>query len=214
MQNPENPQGDSRIDALISELEAMISPVPERVLKGTGVSFQDPDPSDPDTIMDEVRLTRYDKASRKLRDLVAKRVALPADHDARKAAILNRQIESARKAVAAAQDDVARRRDEIDAWRADAGREEYNARRRKVRDKPNADLSKLKLTPEQIKQRKLDQTADKKWLDRRRALGAPEAQIQAEFVVRVREREAKRAAATQDAIEQAEMEALPNYGKF
>ncbi|HWL56528.1 MAG TPA: hypothetical protein VNQ78_07605 [Paracoccus sp. (in: a-proteobacteria)] len=212
MQNPENPQGDSRIDALISELEAMISPVPERVPKGTGVSFQDPDPSDPDTIMDEVRLTRYDKASRKLRELEAKRAALPADPDANKVAILNLQIENARKAVAAAQDDVARRRDEIDAWRADAGREEYNAGRRKVRDKPNADLSKLR--PEQIKQRKLDQTADKKWLDRRRALGAPEAQIQAEFVVRVREREAKRAAAAQDAIEQAEMEALPNYGKF
>lgn len=46
-----------------------------------------------------------------------------------------------RQALRDADDPVIQERDRIDAWRADAGREEYNASRRSTRAEANADLS-------------------------------------------------------------------------
>lgn len=178
--------------------------------KGFGGQFKDPDPNDPDVIFDEVNLTRWDKASRKLRELQAKRDALPPDYPPHLVAALDQQITFARDALKRAEGDVSRRQEKIDEWRADAGREEYNASRRKVRDNPNADLSNM--TEAVKRQRKQAQINDSKWLARRRDAGIPEAQIQAALVERIRIREAKRLDRTQADAEQAALEALPGYG--
>lgn len=173
-------------------------------------AFTSPDRNDPDIILDEVRITRWDKASRKWRDLRAKRDALPADTTARKVALLDEQIRIARQAIKRAEGDVSRRQEEIDQWRADAGREEYNAKRRKVRQKPNTDLTDL--TDAEKDQRKKDQRADGNWLKRQRSAGITEAQIQAKLVIRIQARDADRAAQALEEKQQIEMEALPNFG--
>ncbi|MBY0136903.1 hypothetical protein [Paracoccus yeei] len=186
--------------------------MPRSTLQESGLSFLAPDPNDPDVIIHEVKLTRYDVASRRWRELTAKRAALPPDHDPRKAAALDQQIKTARDAVKRAESDVSRRQESIDEWRSGAGREEYNASRRKVRAKPNADLSSL--TPEQQAQQARDRRSDANWLKPRRDAGIPEVQIQAEFAIRIRDREAVRATAATEQDEQAAMEALPGYGLF
>lgn len=172
--------------------------------------FLAPDPNDPDIIMPEVKLTRYDVASRKLRELEAKRASLPPDHDPRKIAALDMQIKIARATVERAESDVSRMQEGIDEWRAGVGREKYNAGRRKVRTKPNADLSSM--TPDQKAQHERDRRSDANWIKRRRDAGTPDAQIQAELAVRIRTREASRAEQARVDAEQAAMEALPHYG--
>ncbi|MFC0200574.1 hypothetical protein [Paracoccus rhizosphaerae] len=175
-------------------------------------SFQDPDPNDPDTIIDDVKLTRWDKASRRLRDLVAKRDALPLDHSFQTAAILDAQIVRAREALKRAEGDVSRRQESIDEWRADAGRETYNSSRRNGRGTPHADVASM--TPEQRQQHDKDGAADRAWRRRCRKAGWPEVKIQAELVVRIRSREAKRAASYEADEEQAELERNPMFGAF
>lgn len=215
----ETPRIDER---LLAELEAIgnddaaptqtpepVQPKPRP--KGTGGRFTDPDPNDPDVIFEEIKLTRYDKARAKLRDLEEKRAALPADCAPAKIAVIEKQIESAREAVKAAEGDVARLRDGIDEWRAGAGRDEYNASRR-ARPEPNADLKDM--TEEQKTRRKLDQTADSKFVSRRRAAGMPEDQIQAELIVAIEKRAAKRTAKAQEEADEAEMRGRPNFGIF
>ncbi|RBP86334.1 hypothetical protein DFO80_12017 [Rhodobacter sp. 140A] len=211
---------DDLISDILAELEAMgnddaaptqtpepVQPKPEP--KGFG--FQIPDFDDPDVIREEIKLTRYDKARAKLRALEEKRTALPADCAPAKIAVIEKQIESAREAVKAAEGDVARLRDGIDEWRAGAGRDEYNASRR-ARSEPNADLKDM--TEEQKTRRKLDQTADSKFVSRRRAAGMPEDQIQAELIVAIEKRAAKRAAKAQEEAGEAEMRADPRHGIF
>ena len=168
-----------------------------------------------------VKLTPYDRRRIELRDLEAKRDAIQAKgeltaEDQTRLAVLAPLIDKAQKRFdregQRALDDVSRKRRAIDDWRAVEGREERNQARRKVRAEPNADLSDL--TEDQKKQRKLDQTADSRWMKRCRADNWPEARIQAELVVRIRSREAKRAAQVRVDEAEAEMRANPLYGLF
>lgn len=168
-----------------------------------------------------VKLTPYDRRRIELRDLEAKRDAIQAKgeltaEDQTRLAVLAPLIDKAQKRFdregQRALDDVSRKRRAIDDWRAGEGREVYNAKRRGIRDQPNADLSEL--TPDQKKQRELDQNADRKWMKRCRADNWPEARIQAELVVRIRSREAKRAAQVQVDEAEAEMRANPHWNIF
>lgn len=169
---------------------------------------------DCEIIYDEPKLTRYDLAYLDRRKYEAERDAIlakpvRADSDARRLLVLEHAIEKAKAAMKRAEGDVSRRQEGIDDWRAGEGREVYNAKRRK-RGQPNDDLSDL--TSEQKKRRKLDQTADSKWLDRRRKDGIPEPRIQAEFAARIRQREADRAAKAQEDAEEATSRVDPRYG--
>lgn len=180
--------------------------------KSSNHTFQDPDPNDPDVIMPEVKLTRWDKASRRLRELLAKRDALPADHPHHTAAILDHQIVRARQAVKNAESDLTRKRESIDDWRAGDGRETYNAGRRNGKGTPHADVDSM--TAEQRERHDKDGAADRAWHARRRKAGWSEIKIQAEFVVRVRAREAKRAAEAQADEDQATLEKNAMFGMF
>lgn len=180
--------------------------------KASKHTFQDPDPNDPDTIIPEVKLTRWDRASRRLRDLVAKRDALPPDHSFHTAAILDAQIIRARAAVKRAEGDVSRRQESIDEWRADAGREDYNASRRNGKGTPHADVASM--SPQQKQRHDKDGAADRAWRARCRKAGWSEVKIQAELVERIRSRDAERAAESQADTEQAELERNKHYGMF
>lgn len=62
------------------------------------------------------------------------------------------------------------------------------------------------------KQAKSDETADRAWMKRRRDKGIPEEVIQAEFIVHMQEREAKRAMKAQEEAEEAAWRNLPHHG--
>lgn len=167
-----------------------------------------------------VKLTPFDKRQAELRDLEAKRDEIlskgePTAEDQKQLVMLVPLIERAQarytREIERGKDDAYRKRRGIDEWRAGEGREEYNTSRRS-RPEANADLSEL--TTEQKKQRKLDQTADSKWMKRCRSDGWSEERIQVELVVRIRKREADRAEKAQAAEDDAHMKALPNYGLF
>lgn len=171
-------------------------------------------------IYEPVKLTAYDRRRNELRELEAKRDAIKSKaeltaEDQTRLAVLAPLIDKAQarfeREGKLALDDTYRKRRGIDDWRAGAGRDEYNAKRRN-RGEPNADLSEL--TPDQKKRRKQDQTNDGKWMKRCRVDGWPEARIQAELVVRIRQREADRADTAQIADDEAEMKADPNFGMF
>lgn len=164
-------------------------------------------------IWPEVKLTAYDRRRNELRELEARRDAIQSkgelgDRDRQTLAALAPLIDKAQARFESegkrALDDTYRKRRGIDDWRAGAGRDEYNAKRRD-RGEPNADLSEL--TPEQKKRRKQDQTNDTRWMNRCRVDGWPEARIQAELVVRIRQREAERAAQVQGDAEKAAYDA-------
>ncbi|MGA0539041.1 hypothetical protein [Neotabrizicola sp. VNH66] len=168
-----------------------------------------------------VKLTPYDKRRLALRELEAKRDTITAKgeltaEDQTRLAVLAPLIDKAQalfdREGQRAKDDTSRKHRGIDKWRAGDGREQRNQSRRKVRAEPNADLSEL--TPEQKNRRKLDQVADSRWMKRKRADGWPEPRIQAELVVRIRQREADRADKAQVADDEAAMRADPNFGKF
>lgn len=178
------------------------------------------DADDDGPIWEPVKLTPYDRRRIELRDLEAKRDAIQSkgaltSDDQRRLALLAPLIDKAQarfdREGERARDDTFRKRRGIDEWRAGAGREEYNAKRR-TRDTPNADLSDL--TPEQKKRRKLDQVADNRWMKRCRNNGWPEQRIQAELMVRVRQREEERAEKVAEDTEEAAMRDDPNFGMF
>lgn len=164
-------------------------------------------------IYEPVKLTAYDRRRNELRELEAKRDAIKSKaeltaEDQTRLAVLAPLIDKAQarfeREGKRALDDTYRKRRGIDDWRAGAGRDEYNAKRRD-RGEPNADLSEL--TPEQKKRRKQDQTNDTRWMKRCRVDDWPEARIQAELVMRIRQREAERAAQVQGDAEKAAYDA-------
>lgn len=164
-------------------------------------------------IWPEVKLTAYDRRRNELRELEARRDAIQSkgelgDRDRQTLAALAPLIDKAQarfeREGKRALDETYRKRRGIDDWRAGDGREEYNAKRRD-RGEPNADLSEL--TPDQKKRRKQDQTNDTRWMNRCRVGGWPEARIQAELVVRIRQREAERVVTVQGDAEKAAYDA-------
>lgn len=64
------------------------------------------------------------------------------------------------------------------------------------------------------KQAKSDRIADRKWSELRRSKGIPEDVIQAEFALRQREREMKRAAKSDSDADEMAIRANPMFGMF
>ncbi|WP_417278397.1 hypothetical protein [Celeribacter sp.] len=201
--------------ALEAELAAIGATEPEvKEKRGfAGSAFQDPDPDDEDVIFEPVKLTRYDKALIRLREREAKRDAILSKgelsvEDQRRLLVTNETIASAQreleKASERAKDDNARRQESIDEWRkTDEGKLIRNAKRRKVRDQPNNDLSHLKDDPEKLAQYNRDKRSDANWLKRKRDKGIPEHVIRAAYALRLEERQKERG-----------LGELPGYGLF
>lgn len=113
--------------------------------------------------------TPYGRAFRRLRELEAQREkAIPGSDEYH--ALSGPLAEAKRRFKIEgkrALDDEWRKRHGTDEWRTGVGRDEYNASRRKVRDKPNARLADM--SPEERKQHKQDQDADRKYIRRTKA---------------------------------------------
>lgn len=196
----------AELDAIGNEASA-VPQTPEPVKpEPVGFGFQTPDFDDPDVIRDDVELTRYDKARKRLADLTAEREALPSGSSPTKRLTLDEKIKKAERALERSKGDVSRKQEGVDLWRKGVGREQRNAGRR-ARSEPNADLKDM--TEEQKTRRHQDQKNDSKFVKRRRDAGMPEDQIQAELIIRIREREADRAAKAQEEADEATMRADP-----
>ena len=159
-----------------------------------------------------IRLTAYDRRLKELRELKQKREALLARPDSmRRIAEVNLLIERAQAGLDAevkrSSDDTWRRLRDIDDWRSRDGKELRNARRRKVRSKPNEDLSHL--TPSEKEQHKRDQRADANFIKRRELDGMSAADINAALLQRQQERVAKRMAS-----DTHDLGTNPDYGVF
>lgn len=163
-------------------------------------------------IWPKVTLTPYDKQRMKLRELEAKRDAIlgkaeTTDDDRMRLAKLTplivRATERFEREAARAKDDVYRKRRSIDAWRAGDGRDEYNTKRRKRRDHPNADLSEM--TPEEKAEYKRIQRKDANWFKRQRKNGLSEAAITAAYALRL---EARKNDQHENSQEEADMAAI------
>jgi len=148
------------------------------------------DVSDDDTftfIPAQIRLTPFDRRLKELRELLEQHEELSKQPNSeRRLAVLEYRIRKAKERFEEEKrrdgDDGWRRRRDVDSWRSGEGRELRNSSRRKVRDKPNEDLSHM--TDEQKEERKRDQRADGNFVKRREAKGAAAADIQAELIVR------------------------------
>ncbi|MBW7056984.1 hypothetical protein KY389_09795 [Paracoccus bogoriensis] len=86
-----------------------------------------------------------------------------------------------------------------------------HAEKAKARDAARQKARYHAMTPAE-RQAKSDQIADKRFVERRREKGIPEDLIQAALAVRIREREAERAAKAQQETDEAAMRALATYG--
>lgn len=161
-----------------------------------------------------IKLTPFDRRLKELRELQEKREVLleKPDHE-RQLATLDYMIQVAQKRfdkeTKRGSDDAWRRRRDIDDWRSREGRELRNASRRKVRSKPNEDLSHL--SAEQKEERKRGQRADANFIKRRMEEGMSDAEIQIALALRQQERAAK--LATKSPVEQP-LAQNPAYGMF
>lgn len=165
-------------------------------------------------IWEPVKLTAYDRRRLELRELEAKRDAITAQGEisdtdrtrlAKLAPLITRAQERFDRESQRALDDVWRKRRNIDDWRGDAGREEYNASRRKVRDHPNTDLSEV--TDKEKAQYKRDQKSDANWFKRQREKGLNEAVITAAYAKRLETRKQERETKAQEDADMAEIRA-------
>ncbi|KSV61486.1 hypothetical protein N185_10710 [Sinorhizobium sp. GW3] len=162
----------------------------------------------------EIKLTPFDRRQQELRALQEKYDELSKQPKReRQLAELDFLIRRAKERFAEENrrgvDDGWRRRREVDSWRSGEGREARNSSRRKVRDKPNEDLSHM--TDAQKEERKRDQRADANFVKRRAAKGVAASDIQAELTVRQQQRDGMRAAA---AVAGSPMTSNPTFGMF
>jgi hypothetical protein len=171
--------------------------------------------NDDDTYVVErapIKLTPYDRRLKEFRDLSEKRNELASHPDSqRRIAQLDLLMEQAQKRLEIEKersiDDAWRRRRDIDDWRSRDGKELRNASRRKVRNKPNEDLSHF--TTSEKEQRKRDQCADANFIKRRELEGMSVADINAALLQRQQERVAKRMAS-----DTHDLGTNPDYGMF
>lgn len=182
---------------------------------------QDEYEDDEGRIWPAVKLTPYDKRRNELRELEEQRAAITAkveldDTDRQALAVLVPKIAKAQERFERegqrAKDDTYRKRRSIDAYRAGDGREEYNAKRRKVRHHENADLSGM--TAEQKAQYEKDRRSDANWFKRQRDNEVSEAAITAAYAQRLEARRKERADKAQIINDEATMRADPMFGKF
>ena len=153
-----------------------------------------------------VVLTPYDKRRMELRDVEAERDALLAKEpltarDEQLLAVLNYKVARAQErfdqAIEFADSERGRAIYRINDWRRNEGREEYNAKRRKVRLRANASLHRM--TDEQKLQHRRDQKADAKWKKEQLAKGISDTDLEAAFAERLERRARKRVAETNSA---------------
>lgn len=216
IQDAEPLRADER---LLAELDAIGNDAaeptltPEPVLpkpEPKGFGFQTPDFDDPDVIREEVKLTRYDRARKRLADLTAEREALPSGSSPTKRLTLDGKIKKAEQALERSKGDVSRKQEGVDLWRKGAGRDEYNASRRNGKGTPHADTSNM--SEEQKAQHEKDMAFIRTFRSRHRAKGWTDDKVEAALIVKMRERGADRAAKAQEEADEAVMRALPNYG--
>lgn len=175
------------------------------------------DVSDDDTftfIPAKTRLTPFDRRLRELRELQERHEELSTQPDKeRRLAELEYQIREAKKRFEEETrrdgDEGWRRRRDVDSWRAGEGRESRNASRRKVRAKPNENLSHL--TAAEKEERKRGQRADRNFVKRREANGASASDIQAELIVRQQQRNSMRQAESEEVNQKM---SDPTFGMF
>ncbi len=175
------------------------------------------DDSNDDTftfIPPQIKLTPFDRRLKELRELQEKHEQLSKQpNKERRLAEVEYQLRNAKDKFEEEKrrdgDEAWRKRRGIDSWRSGEGREARNASRRKVRAKPNEDLSHM--TDEQKKEHKRDQRADSNFIKRREASGASAADIQAELAAR-QQRRANNRQAVSDAGN--DMAAHPDFGMF
>lgn len=139
-------------------------------------------------IEDEPVLTHYDRAREAVREAEAERESSEPGTGAHCTATA-RLAEAKGKLKTEIErdgDDGWRKRRRIDKHRAGAGREDYNAGRRKVRTEPNARLTDMTAEERAEHERALD--SDRKWVARQRKAGWTEERIAAGL----EERRAKR----------------------
>jgi len=165
-------------------------------------------------IWPEIKLTPYDKSRIKLRELEEKRDAIHAKgeltaDDQTRLAVLAPLIDRAQarfeREGKRALDDTYRKRRGIDDWRASDGREEYNVKRRKVRQHPNADLSIM--TADQKAQYERDRRSDANWFRRQREKRMTEGAITAAYAQRLEARKQERMVQAQEEADMAEIRA-------
>ncbi|MBO1041986.1 hypothetical protein [Brucella pituitosa] len=157
-----------------------------------------------------IKLTPYDRRLKELRDLQDRREELLTHPDSqRRIAELDYQIKKAEERFEREKkrstDDSWRRRRDIDEWRSRGGKELRNASRRKMRNKPNENLSHL--SPEQKLDRKRIQRSDANFVKRKRKARVPESDIQAALSNRQRQRETEKKTA-------GNLAHNPAYGAF
>ncbi|MGO7050596.1 hypothetical protein [Rhizobium leguminosarum] len=160
-----------------------------------------------------IKLTPYDRRLRELRSLREKRELAISSNDHRRMAELDYQIKKAEERLEEEKrrdaDEKWRRLRDIDDWRSRNGRASRNAGRRKVRNKPNEDLSHM--TPAQKEERKRDQRADANFIKRQEAKGVAASDIQVWLMLRQQERDRKRGAAAEA---ECGMASNPTFGMF
>lgn len=225
---PDSAQGeDPTHAALMAELDAIgtdtAEDVPEvasspasREPKGTGVRFQDPDPNDPDVTIHAPKITRWDRANTKLRELEATKAALPEDADVHSVVSLDGQIARARKAKEVAEGDVSRKHEGIDEWRAGAGRKQRNEERRNGNGTPHAYSREefSRMDPADKTQHAKDMAWKRCERSRLKKKGLSGERLEAELAVKLNQRLAEREARAGEDAAEATMLADPNFGMF
>lgn len=185
-------------DDLLAELESIGKPQDDVTLQGevspVAVAPKDrprpyepmraPDPSDPNVIIDQPELTRYDKKRAELQKALEKRDTLLSTaplsiEDQRRVDALNIAIPHLQqkfdKEAQRGLTDLGRLQDSIDAHRAGDGRESYNAKRRKVRGVPN--ISK-DASPDEKALAKKQKAALRKFRFNLKAKGLPDHEVE------------------------------------
>lgn len=213
--------------AFLAEVEAIgtdaaeVAPEPEaapapRQLKGTGDHVQGPDPDDPDVIIHEPKVTRFDKAMTTLRELEAQKAALPVDADVHSVVSLDCQIAEARKKKQRAESDVSRKQEGVDDWRKGPGREEYNEKRRNGNGTPHAysreELSRM--DPADKTQHEKDMAWKRCERSRLKKKGLSGEHLEAELAVKFEKYLSNRAAKANDKAAEEGMRIRPFFGMF
>lgn len=180
---------ERELDKLLTEEEPAAPAARER-----RVYFQDGQ-DDFERICGEPTLTPYDKARQRVIEAeILRDVAKPGSDDFHEAMA---DLAEARRKLKIEQqralDDGWRKLREIDEHRKGKGRDDYNTSRRSVREEPNARTREM--TPDELKQHKLDKNAERQWKHTKRKAGWPEKKIEAELTAWWAKRKAKRACA-------------------
>lgn len=151
----------------------------------------------------------YDKCFLRVRSLEAQLMAALPDEVPQIEADLRKANEKWNVEKERALDDRHREFQRIDRWRAEEGREDHNAARRKVRSEPNADLKDMSEADRE--DHKADMAAKQAWKYSKRKAGWSEEKITAELPGWWVKRKAKR---RKPVTERTPYKYNPDFGVF